>query len=65
MVQDKDVLTSYYFFKAFFTGLVLAPALGIAAGITGSGEIGSLALTVLTLAGIALVIGIILAIWGN
>lgn len=62
MVEDKRP-TSAFFFKVFGTGLVLSPALGIASAITGSRELGGMALMCLLGAGAALVIAIILVIW--
>ena len=50
-------------FKIFATGLVLAPVLGIATGVTGDPLFGRLAVFALIVAGLALVVGIIVRIW--
>jgi hypothetical protein len=63
-VADKGS-TSSLCFKIFGTGLILAPALGIAMAATGNSELGRWAVVSLVVAGIALVVALIALIWGE
>jgi hypothetical protein len=56
---------SYNCFRIAATCAVLAPAFGIAAGVTQNGNVGRLALVCLIGGGCSLIAGIIAAIWGQ
>ena len=64
-MADSKGSTSSWFFRVFGTCLILSPTCGIASAVSGSSELGGLALVLLAGAGLSLVAGIIAVIWGQ